>query len=154
MSINDISRQPPGSDLADSFRAARDRVHNRPASDAPKDEFTCPPLPHAFYVLLVGRGMPETLTTGEQHAWLYRHLVTFDDTARQLRSAKEILDPLESLREPEGASVTIFCPNPDFGGAAQAIEVCDEWTDYSPKRFEGDSLADALELAAKAKAKG
>ena len=78
--------------------------------------------------------------------------------AQRLRSIEDdyyrvsaILGPLLRLRDNEGASVTILCPNPDDGMYANEIEVCDEWTGWKPRRFGGDTLAEALEAAEAAK---
>ena len=40
-----------------------------------------------------------------------------------------------------------MCPNPDFGGPSEAVEVNDDWTGYRGRRFEADTLAGALALA-------
>lgn len=105
-------------------------------------------LPYAFYNLLRDKGMPEGLTYGEQHAWLYRYFVAVENTERKLRWAEEVLEPLNILRENEGATVTLFCDNPDFSGRPNnAIEVNDDWTGWDDQRYEGDTLAEALESA-------
>lgn len=54
---------------------------------------------------------------------------------------------IEALRAPEGAAVTIFCDNSDFEGENSAIEVCDDWTNWHPRRFEGVNLLQALRTA-------
>lgn len=69
-----------------------------------------------------------------------------------LEHLHEIWSIVEQLRAPEGAEVTLICDNPDFGaGANSAVEVVDDWTgpQWEPRRFEGDTILDAL-CAAKA----
>lgn len=68
--------------------------------------------------------------------------------ARLIRAAQE-LALIESLRAAEGSSVLLCCPNPDFDGPAQAIEVCGEWTGWIEKQFYGETLGECL-LAAEA----
>lgn len=58
---------------------------------------------------------------------------------------------INDLRAAEGASVTILCDNPEYSGAACAIEVCDDWTDYINRRFEGETVLEALVNALVAK---
>lgn len=53
---------------------------------------------------------------------------------------------IDDLRENEGASVNVLCDNPD-GAPNNAIEVCDDWTGWEPRRFEGDTLMRALNAA-------
>lgn len=47
----------------------------------------------------------------------------------------------------EGSSVEICSPNGSFEGPGYAIEVADEWTGWEMKRFEGDTIVDALDAA-------
>jgi len=55
---------------------------------------------------------------------------------------------IETLRAPEGHSVTLMCDNPDFNGQPNcAIEVCGDWTNWHPKRFTGETVLDALRSA-------
>jgi hypothetical protein len=65
----------------------------------------------------------------------------------------EVLRAINTLRNDEGASVTIFCDNPeahhDYEQAA--IEVCDEWTGWKAQRFTGKDWAVAVLNAAKAR---
>lgn len=68
----------------------------------------------------------------------------------EMKRLQGILEPLDRLRAAEGASVTVFCPNPDQGaepGTEQAIEVCDEWTGWKMLRFAGETVAEALAAA-------
>ncbi len=52
------------------------------------------------------------------------------------------------LRKNEGSSVLILCDNPDFNdGPNNAIEVSDDWTNWKPRRFNGNTLRGALEVA-------
>ena len=63
-----------------------------------------------------------------------------------------VMQLLEQLRENEGASVTITCPNPDFNGQPdQVIEVSDDWTGWVARRFGGATLLDACKAAMLAK---
>ncbi len=66
---------------------------------------------------------------------------------RQVSKHVEAWSLIEQLRAPEGATVTICCDNPDFGGPGSVVEVCDDWTDWLPRRFEGDTVLDALRAA-------
>ncbi len=54
------------------------------------------------------------------------------------------------LRADEGASVTINCDNPD-GPPNNAIDIVDEWTNWIPRRIEGESVLDCLDKAVEAK---
>lgn len=63
-----------------------------------------------------------------------------------------VLHKIELLCHDEGASVLICCPNPDWNDLGhRAIEVCDVWTEYKERRFEGDTLYQCLLKAALAK---
>jgi hypothetical protein len=66
---------------------------------------------------------------------------------RQTAKSVESWTLVEQLRAPEGASVTLICDNPDFEGASAAVEVCDEWTGWKYRRFEGDTVLHALRNA-------
>ena len=60
---------------------------------------------------------------------------------------------LDALRDEEGSYVTLYNDNP--GGAPSAlIYACGPWTGGTPRRFEGESVGDALAAAAAAKEKG
>lgn len=60
----------------------------------------------------------------------------------------EIFRLIELLRSEEGDCVTIFCDNPDFNmGANNAVECNGFWTNWEHRRFEGESLLDALSAA-------
>ena len=73
------------------------------------------------------------------------------ELANEVERLRAIVDPIEKLREQEGGSVLIICPNPDFAGPNEAVEVCDKWTGWSRRRFTGDTLAEALAAAVKAR---
>lgn len=55
----------------------------------------------------------------------------------------QLVECLNFLRHNEGTVIEIFNPNPDFGGANEAIHV---QRDYQPgwKRYEGDTLGEAI----------
>lgn len=53
---------------------------------------------------------------------------------------------IHELRREEGHSVTILCDNPE-GPPNNAVEVCGDWTDWQDRRFEGQTLLDALKAA-------
>jgi len=61
--------------------------------------------------------------------------------------AVEFVDLVNSLRGPEGNSVTILSDNADFHGPNVAVDVCGEWTDWQERRFEGDNLLACLREA-------
>lgn len=69
-----------------------------------------------------------------------------------VRELAKCMIAINDLRATEGASVTILCDNPEYSGAACAIEVCDDWTDYVNRRFEGDTVLVALTEALARKA--
>jgi len=79
--------------------------------------------------------------------------VTWEEDAREM-SAKMLqavqMDRIDELRKNEGAAVTILCDNPE-GPPNVAIEVCDEWTGWKGRRFEGERLIDCLNDAVRAK---
>jgi hypothetical protein len=55
---------------------------------------------------------------------------------------------IDFLRADEGDSVTILCDNPDFNGQPNcAIECNGYWTNWQDRRFGGDTIEVALELA-------
>lgn len=59
-------------------------------------------------------------------------------------------ESIDRLREPDGASVTIFCDNPDPGHHPTcAVEIYDDWTNWQPERFTGETLTEALDAAEK-----
>lgn len=52
---------------------------------------------------------------------------------------------LNALRANEGATIEIACSNPDFNGQPnEVVEVIDDWTDWKPRKFGGETLLDAL----------
>ncbi len=61
---------------------------------------------------------------------------------------RKLIDGIDELRKEEGASVTLFCDNPDFEGPNNAIEICSSKTNWKTVRYEGNSLLEAI-LAAK-----
>lgn len=69
-----------------------------------------------------------------------------------LLTAAECWSIAEQLREPEGAEVILLCDNPDFNGQPNnAIEICDSWTQWTNKRFTGDTMLDCLRAALRAR---
>lgn len=55
---------------------------------------------------------------------------------------------VESLRAPEGHTVTLICDNPDFNGQPNsAVECCGDWTCWEERRFTGDNILEALQAA-------
>lgn len=67
-----------------------------------------------------------------------------------MTNAEEIVQLIDELRAPEGASVLILCHNPDFNGQKnEAVVVQSPATDWKEKRFDGDTLVEALQAAAK-----
>lgn len=55
---------------------------------------------------------------------------------------------IEALRAPEGHSITLICDNPDFNGKPNcAVDVCGDWTDWEDKRFEADTIFEAINYA-------
>ena len=54
----------------------------------------------------------------------------------------QILHALNALREPEGSSVTLCNPNPDFNGMPnECVEVVAEWTSWITRQYRADTLA-------------
>lgn len=75
-------------------------------------------------------------------------------TGRHSRESIKTVDCIEFLREEEGDSVTINSPNPDFdGGPDHVVECSGDWSDWDIRRFGGNSLLEALELACAEKVK-
>jgi hypothetical protein len=68
----------------------------------------------------------------------------------RLKRMVEEMALVHELRAPEGASVTVCCPNPE-GPPNEAVEVVDDWTGWVEERFTGDTLLDALGAALKAR---
>jgi hypothetical protein len=85
-------------------------------------------------------GMPMELDTWREDAM---------QMAEHIASAM-CMDRINLLRANEGASVNVLCDNPE-GPPNCAIEVCDDWTGWTPRRFEGDTLMYALGSAERAK---
>lgn len=54
------------------------------------------------------------------------------------------------LRDEEADSVTILCDNPE-GPPNNAVECCGFWTGFAERRFEGETIRDALSAAVAAK---
>lgn len=55
---------------------------------------------------------------------------------------------VETLRAPEGHTVTLICDNPDFNGQPNsAVECCGDWTLWEEQRFTGDNILEALQAA-------
>lgn len=71
-----------------------------------------------------------------------------DDREKRIADAVAIHEAIEELRLGEGDGVEIFCENREgFGPDNNAIEVCADWTNWQPHRFEGSTLRLALENA-------
>lgn len=60
------------------------------------------------------------------------------------------VEMLNYLRADEGDSVTLNCDNPD-GPPNNAVECCGGWTDWTERRFAGESLDAAVRAAYQAK---
>lgn len=75
--------------------------------------------------------------------------VAVGETNADRQTAKHVegWNLIEQLRASEGAEVCIFCDNSDFQGENSAIEICDDWTDWKHRRFEGVNLLQALRTA-------
>lgn len=56
---------------------------------------------------------------------------------------------VDTLRSDEGNSVTILCDNPE-GPPNNAVEVQGAWTEWEDRRFDGETLLEALTKAAEA----
>lgn len=66
--------------------------------------------------------------------------------------AGEIVAAVNELRAEGGACVEFCCPNEDFNGQPdEIVDVTASWTDWEPRRFGGDTLLAALQLALAAK---
>lgn len=61
-----------------------------------------------------------------------------------------IVNCINILRNEEGSSVEILCENPD-GEPTNVVVVSDDWTDWEPRRFGGNTLLDALRAAVAAR---
>jgi len=65
---------------------------------------------------------------------------------------RSFVEMLHELRREEGDSVTLLCDNPDFNGQPNnAIECNGAWTNWTERRFTGDSLTAAVRAAYDAK---
>lgn len=66
-----------------------------------------------------------------------------------------VLAHIEQLRADHG-SVTILCDDEDASTVSEqmAVECCDDWTSWEPKRFYGETVADCLAKAAQAMGEG
>lgn len=58
---------------------------------------------------------------------------------------------LNRLRADEGDSITLLCDNPE-GPPNNAVECCGAWTDWTDRRFEGETLDAAIRAAWDARA--
>lgn len=72
-----------------------------------------------------------------------RHMTKFSPSVRR----GVLLERIDELRAEEGSAVTLLCPNPDFDGPAQIIEVTAAWTDWEASRIPGETLEDAVMTA-------
>jgi acyl carrier protein len=57
------------------------------------------------------------------------------------------LQAIDSLRNEEGTCLGLFCDGSEPYHPNNAIEVTAEWTDWQPRRFNGDSLLHCLSAA-------
>jgi len=89
--------------------------------------------------------------------WFERLKVGCADASEQHQAAAEIerlhtiVDAIDFLRRDEGDSVEIVCDNPEFSGPSSAVIVSGEWCGYHGRRFDGESVAEALAKAVKAR---
>lgn len=68
--------------------------------------------------------------------------------AAQLLRAHRIVTLIDELRDFDGATVTLFCDNPDFNGLPNCvIEYCGDSTNWCGKSFRGDTLEACLQKA-------
>lgn len=58
---------------------------------------------------------------------------------------------IDALRRDEGDSVLLAADNPDFDGPNSVVSVCGAWCGFQERTFFGDSPADALAKAVKAR---
>lgn len=79
-----------------------------------------------------------------------RIILAVAEIADELRELRRFREGIDDLRHGEGDSVMIMCDNPD-GPPNNAVGVCADWTDWKPKRFEGESVCEALDKARRAK---
>ena len=70
-----------------------------------------------------------------------------NDLKTEVEWLRAIVEPLNELRDKEVSWVTIPHDNADFGGPCNVVDVSGAWTGGRERRFEGDSLADALQSA-------
>lgn len=76
----------------------------------------------------------------------------FVQNAALIIEALDYLAIVEALREPEGAEVILLCDNPEFNNKPNnAIEIVDDWTQWTVRRFEGDTMLDCLRQALRAR---
>lgn len=72
------------------------------------------------------------------------------DEIQQLRA---IVDPLNRLRADDETEVSFWCDKPDDPDApASIVGIRAEWADQKAQDFYGETLAEALEAAEKARA--
>lgn len=94
----------------------------------------------------------EEIKTGWRQEVITARVVR-DKADEKVRKLKAIVDPLNRLRESEGAAVTISCPNPNFNGPGETIIVEDDWGDgWVGHTFAAETLGEALAAAEAAKA--
>lgn len=65
------------------------------------------------------------------------------------QTALRVVGMLNELREGDGASVTLMCQNSDADhrNELEAVEVCDDWTNWCTRRFYGKTVEAALVAA-------
>lgn len=73
------------------------------------------------------------------------------ETLGPVATTKRLVALIEELRTGLAESVTIYQPNDDFGGPAEAVCINGEWTGFEDRHFSGDTLLEALTNATKAK---
>jgi hypothetical protein len=74
----------------------------------------------------------------------------YRDVSASVAEARQIIESIETLREDEGSEIAIQCDNPE-GDPNCSVVVTDDWTGWISRRFDGETLADALQAACKAK---
>ncbi len=87
--------------------------------------------------------------------WKFHVRCTFSILCNEIERLRKITEPIDRLRENEGASVLICCDNPDFNGLPNcAVEITDGWTDWETLRFTGETVPEALANAEKGRKEG
>ncbi len=79
-----------------------------------------------------------------QQALDYKEAVNY---TQAVSDAAEMLEHLEYLREEEGASVEIYCDNPEYDGPNVKVALTGSATNWSEREFGGDNMVAALRAA-------